>query len=233
MYDDRRLLLSEAGLLLLLLVGIMLCPPIGVLDVYVQALFFDVPDRTWVVPPGDRGVIYLILYRGIKAVLVAAGIVCIAWLAVRLWKQGRSDLTVRAGTAILVAAALPLLIGFLKENTGISCPAQEQMFGGPLAHVDLWARLYASLPVLEQMHCWPAGHASGGFSLMAVRLLPRHDDVKLLWPGLFLGWVLGLYQMARGQHYLSHTIVTMLMAMLLVVMARLWLADRRRKLAAY
>jgi membrane-associated PAP2 superfamily phosphatase len=37
--------------------------------------------------------------------------------------------------------------------------------------------------------------------------------------GLSIGWVLGLFQMARGEHFLSHTIVTMLLtwAVILIV----------------
>ena len=35
--------------------------------------------------------------------------------------------------------------------------------------------------------------------------------------GLILGWVLGLYQIAKGAHFLSHNVVTMLVCFLIVL----------------
>ena len=60
---------------------------------------------------------------------------------------------------------------------------------------------------------FPAGHASGGFALMSLAGLAttRRCRLALLTVGLAAGWWMGLYQMFRGDHYLSHTLVSMLL----------------------
>jgi membrane-associated PAP2 superfamily phosphatase len=37
--------------------------------------------------------------------------------------------------------------------------------------------------------------------------------------GLAAGWSVGIYQMLKGAHYLSHTVVTMIVAWLLILVA--------------
>ncbi|MFT5110556.1 MAG: membrane-associated PAP2 superfamily phosphatase, partial [Pseudoalteromonas tetraodonis] len=68
-------------------------------------------------------------------------------------------------------------------------------------------------------HGFPAGHASGGFALMGLCVFGRtRRGITLgVAAGLSLGWILGSYQMLNGNHYLSHTVVTNLLAGILVL----------------
>jgi len=126
---------------------------------------------------------------------------------------------------------MPLIVGLLKKLTGVSCPAQEMLFGGPWPHVAIWDRLLSAAPYNTHLRCWPAGHASAGFGLMGVRLLaPAAWRFGIYWlPGHGAGWMMGIYQMARGQHYLSHTLMTMMLAILLSSLALMILDRRGRK----
>ena len=62
--------------------------------------------------------------------------------------------------------------------------------------------------------CFPAGHASGGFALLGLIGLARTTRGR--WAAFAVamaaGWAMGVYQMAKGAHYLSHTLVTLLVA---------------------
>jgi membrane-associated PAP2 superfamily phosphatase len=105
----------------------------------------------------------------------------------------------------------------LKYASGVSCAYELQAFGGPepnafgqLSLTRLWA--------MRGSHgCWPSGHASGGFALFALGMLDRPARLRrLLWRGgLAIGSGMGIYQVLRGAHFLSHILVTAFLAQLL------------------
>jgi len=195
-----------------------LWPPVHALDFRLAALFFDAETGSWFFPPEDRGAAYWLLYRGPKILLVAASAVSVLWLAWRGVAKRWRPFDTRLLTGLLVLGFTALLVGLVKKSTGVSCPVQETVFAGPYAHVAIWDRLFALVPSNEHLRCWPAGHASAGFGLLGIRVMaPLHARLswRYLMPGLAGGWVLGLYQMARGQHYFSHTVVTMAIAFIL------------------
>ena len=61
-------------------------------------------------------------------------------------------------------------------------------------------------------HCFPGGHASAGFSILAGYFVYRDRDTKLahfyLIAGIVLGFAMGWAQMMRGAHFLSHNLWT-------------------------
>ncbi|MBD3841537.1 MAG: phosphatase PAP2 family protein [Campylobacterales bacterium] len=82
---------------------------------------------------------------------------------------------------------------------------------------------YATKP---QIACWPAGHASGGFALLSLFFLFRSqkNKIKAITLALVLGWSMGIYKMMIGDHFLSHTIITMLLAWIIVNLVNLFLS---------
>lgn len=195
-----------------------LWPSIHLLDLWVQMRFFDIQAGQWLLPPSDRGAFYWLLYRGPKLLLaVSAGLVLFR-LAERAVMRRWHEVDTKLFLALCVVGLLPLMVGFLKSLTGVSCPVQETLFAGFHLHVAIWDRLSGILPYNDNLGCWPAGHASAGFGLLGLRLLVPPGS-RLYWrywaPGIGAGWAMGIYQMARGQHYLSHTMVTMALAILL------------------
>lgn len=195
-----------------------LWPPVHALDFRLAAHFFDAGAGSWFFPPEDRGAAFWLLYRGPKMLLVVASVVSVLWLAWRGVVKRWQPFDTRLLAGLLVLGLTALLVGFIKKSTGVSCPVQETVFAGPYAHVAIWDRLFALVPSNEHLRCWPAGHASAGFGLLGIRVMaPLHARLswRYLMPGLAGGWVLGLYQMARGQHYFSHTVVTMAIALIL------------------
>jgi len=212
----------EVVLSLAAIAVLTLWPPVHALDLKLAEPFFNAATGSWFFPPDDRGVPFWLLYRGPKIFLVAASSISLLWLAWRGFTKRWQPFDTRFLAGLLVLGLTALLVGAIKNSTGVSCPVQETVFAGPYPHVAIWDRLFALVPLNEHLRCWPAGHAAAGFGLLGTRVLaPVHARLswRYLMPGLAGGWVLGIYQMARGQHYLSHTIVTMAIALLLSAVA--------------
>ncbi|QBK05627.1 PAP2 family protein [Hylemonella gracilis] len=100
-----------------------------------------------------------------------------------------------------------LLVNLLKLASSSSCPWDMQPFGGQASYVSHWAwGLLDGGPG----HCFPAGHASAGFSWIAAYfvLRPHAPRAAMRWLCLALaaGFILGFVQQLRGAHYLSHTL---------------------------
>ena len=202
-------------------------PPIHAVDMRIETYFFDRATGQWLLPPQARDNFYWLLYRGPKLALAVSGGAAFVWLCLQAVRRRWRPRHTQYALGLAVVALVPLISGLLKAVTGVSCPAQETIFAGPYPHADMLMRLADNLPDNEHLRCWPAGHASAGFALLGLRLaappLLRSAFIYTM-PGVAAGWVLGLYQMARGQHYLSHTFATMAIALLISAAACILLA---------
>ena len=114
-------------------------------------------------------------------------------------------------------ALIPAIIGFLKVLTNVPCPCDSIYFGGNYPYV----RVLDLMPqeILKKFQCYPAGHASGGFALMSLFFLFKTEKNKTiaLILSLIIGWSMGIYKMLIGHHYLSHTVITMILSWLLIL----------------
>lgn len=110
-----------------------------------------------------------------------------------------------ATTAIAFALG-PLVVALLKSVTGPRCPWDLIEFGGawqPTA--DLFTGPSGA------GHCFPSGHASGGYALLSLYFagvaLGEACLSRLgLWLGLIAGTVYGAVRIAQGAHFLSHNL---------------------------
>jgi membrane-associated PAP2 superfamily phosphatase len=109
----------------------------------------------------------------------------------------------------------------LKAVTNIPCPKDLILFGGDYPYVTLFREFPANLVQPERtIRCYPAGHASGAFALMSLGLLfnsSRNRRIAAI-SAFVLAWIVGIYKMGMGDHFLSHTIVTMLIAFLFILL---------------
>lgn len=99
------------------------------------------------------------------------------------------------------------VVSFFKSISMHGCPNDLIMYGGNLPLLGLFEHLPKGV---EAGHCFPAGHASGGFALMAFYFAFRDSKPKFAKTMLVLALVLGLSmgwaQMMRGEHFLSHNL---------------------------
>ena len=87
------------------------------------------------------------------------------------------------------------------------CPSDLITYGGNLPLLGLFEHIPQGT---EAGHCFPGGHASGGFALMAFFFAFREYQpnfaMAMLALALVLGFSMGWAQMMRGEHFLSHNL---------------------------
>lgn len=170
----------------------------GTLDFAVSRFFFD--PVAGIFPLKDVPLYALGGHAGLKWLVLciwASGVVAAVFM--RKW---RSPLVFFCATVALTT----LVVALLKMASAHSCPWDLRGFGGAAD----WFPLF-DVPVLPGPgHCWPGGHAAGGFSLIAgyfaVRASHRLIAGIALAAALSLGLLMSFVQVARGAHFLSHNL---------------------------
>ncbi len=102
----------------------------------------------------------------------------------------------------------PLTVALLKAASVRHCPWSLLEYGGFAPHLTLFDLAPADL---VSGHCFPAGHASTGFCLLAFhfagRALGNETLARLgLAVGIAAGLALGLGRIAQGAHFASHVL---------------------------
>jgi len=185
------------------------------LDLWFQGLFWR--NQQWVIAH-DEPWAHALAYTGPKVILIIVAVLLLiaafvpqrfpAWLGRR-----------RAVYLILCLGLVPAICSQLRVVTHMSTPLDLKLFGGKFEHLLLFQAKPAGYP----SNAFPAAHASGGFSLLGLAWAWTHPR------GRRLGWILALvagtwmggYQIARGEHFLSHTLVTVLLAWLITYLLAL------------
>ncbi|MBA4359252.1 MULTISPECIES: phosphatase PAP2 family protein [unclassified Pseudomonas] len=100
------------------------------------------------------------------------------------------------------------VIHFLKAHTSVYCPIETTLYGGKLPHVE-WYNNFQLFREAGDGRCWPGGHASGGFTMLALYFVARRYRWRyskaLMYGALLLGFVYGTTRVLQGWHYMSHT----------------------------
>ncbi len=201
-----------------LLVGSILFFGLSNLDEWVQDLLYNSLTHRWLLDHNLQPYRF-ILYDGIKALLILFALLMLATLLF-----GRKHPWVKAhrnGILIVVLSAIivPLTASTLKQETNMPCPKHTIRYGGIYPHVAVWEPYPENFKQPGRIQCWPAGHASGGFALLSLFFLfkRRENRKRALLFASTVGWLMGGYKMLIGDHYLSHTVITMLLSWLWIL----------------
>ena len=200
-----------------LIVGVIALFELTTLDLWVQDHFFNVSTGRWAVTEGDAG-LRIAFYHAPKILIALVGVAVLVLAAgPERWRRT----TTRRSLLVVVCTLIstPVLVGLGKTATNIFCPAEIMRYGGDAPYVRLCEPYPADQRPLRRGRCFPAGHASGGFALLSLAGLARttHGRRTGMAVGLMIGGAMGIYQMMNGAHYLSHTLVTALLAWWLFV----------------
>ncbi len=100
------------------------------------------------------------------------------------------------------------VIHYFKSHTSIYCPIETTLYGGAMEKKE-WFENFSLLREAGEGRCWPGGHASGGFTMLALYFVARryrwrHAKALLYWT-LLLGMVYGTTRVLQGWHFMSHT----------------------------
>lgn len=188
------------------------------IDLWVQNYFYNVDLKQWIVDR-NQALPKLIFYDGIKRFFVIS--ILVLFFAVIAFRNNRIIKAYKQGLAIVIFSCLlvPLVVGGLKAVTNTPCPKDITHFNGQLPYVGVLDSYPAGTRPAEEQRCYPAAHASGGFALLSVFFLFKTRKNKIIATSLAMttGWTIGLYKMLIGDHFLSHTIVSMLLAWLIIL----------------
>ncbi len=173
------------------------------IDFWVADHFYDSVRANWT-GGGTwwaKGVIHEGGSRLIMIVWLSSFVLCAASLKFdRLLVWRRPVLFV--GLNVLVCTSL---IALIKHYSNVDCPEDLLRYGGDRSYVHVFADKPDSAP---RGACFPGGHSSGAFSLMAFYFLLRERGSRRALPVLagmlVLGGIYAVGQWARGEHLPSH-----------------------------
>ena len=183
----------------------MLIYPTFDLDFHLSNLFFDAQQQRFTL----RGhpILNVWLHTGIKWVMVCVALVSLAlaisahWL-VKLKPYQSALFWVFIGLVLSTSA-----VAILKHDSMHACPWDLTIYGGDSPFFDLFKNPPAGT---KSGGCFPAGHPSGGFALIAFYFAFRRYRARfagaMLWLGILMGLAMGLVQIIRGAHFLSHVL---------------------------
>ena len=149
--------------------------------------------------------------------VVASGLIAL-WVLSFLLPQLRPHRRLLLFLALALTLA-PLAVVLLKAASVRHCPWSLQEYGGFARHLSLFD---AAPPGLAPGHCFPAGHATAGFCLLAFYFAGLAlGNLRLaragLWGGLTAGMALGLVRVAQGAHFISHIVWSALVCWLVIL----------------
>lgn len=167
------------------------------IDMALTRLWFN--PLTQQFPWKDNHWLDLINHHLLKQTVIAGGILLLLAGVVR--RQPRWILV-----ALLMGIG-PLVVGVLKATSAHSCPWDLVEFGGKALSYPLFGAVPANS---GPGGCFPGGHASSGFSALALFFLFYPHRPRLAWAcwwaALAVGMMMGFGQIMRGAHFLSHNL---------------------------
>jgi len=217
----RNQILITAGLLVLVLLGFEATH----IDVWVQNHFYDAtatslaPLDRWIISKNDPFTEqWLHKFPRDIAAYSAVGLL-VAFLA-SFFVKALTPYRARVLFLALSIALTAFFVGGAKKYTNTYCPNQTTLYGGDMPHVMVLESYPKDFVQVRKGRCFPAGHATAGFGFMALWFIftTRRAKIAGLSFGIVYGWALGTFQMLRGEHFLSHTVVSMVACWLVILL---------------
>lgn len=213
-------------LAILLLVGTFFAFEHSSIDLRLQDQFYQAATRTWCVnayAPVPRLIFYLLP----KALSWMIGLSLLVLLMLptkarrrfpRLGSFSRRQLL----ATLAVIGLSPLTVALGKKLTNVHTPAELTRYGGNAPYLRVTEPVPPEARHLKRGLGFPAGHASGGFALIGLTLLTERRLSRrwIVAAALTLGWIMGIYQMLKGVHFLSHTVISMLLCWVILEAVR-------------
>lgn len=188
------------------------------IDISVQEYFYNFDRSSWILNAQET-IPKFLFYNGIKKLLIFFAFIILFCLVFFKRKKLITEYSKGLYIVLLSAIAVPLVVGFLKAETNMPCPKNMEYFNGNYPDVKLFQSYPKEFIEEKKIKCWPAGHASAGFALFSLFFLfkKRINQIYAFSFAFTIGWSMGIYKMLIGDHFLSHTIITMLIAWLIVL----------------
>ncbi len=205
---------------LLLILTILLFESTSI-DITLQDYFYHFDTQQWLIDKNNQ-ILRLIFYDGIKKVFILFVLSLLIFML--FFRKTKIAQEYKQGLLIVLLSCVivPLVVSGLKAITNIPCPKDINHYEGKYPYVTVLSSYPKEFQQQGKIKCFPAGHASGGFALLSLFFLFKRKRNKIiaLISVLILSWSIGTYKMLIGDHFMSHTLVTMLLAWLLILLIR-------------
>jgi len=187
-------------------------------DIVVQDSFYNFKTHHWILDWGLQPYKF-IFYDGAKRALIILAVLVLLFSL--FFRKKKIVKEYKKGIIIFILSAIfvPGIVGGLKKETNMPCPRDEIRYGGIYPRTAVW-QVYKDAKLSKAtIKCWPAGHASGGFALLSLFFVLKTRRAKFLSlvGAQIVGWSMGGYKMIIGDHFISHNIITMILAWLIVL----------------
>ncbi len=189
------------------------------IDIRLQNLFYRPDVKMWMIDPFWHKKLTWFFYKGPKIVYAAVcagllGCLCLSWKNKK--RRGRNC---RMMILLLSLIFVPALVAGAKYYTNVYCPYQLNIYNGIYPFVRILEAYPENFSPLKAGRCFPAGHATVGFAFMALYFCfeRRRNQIAGLVFGVLLGMVASVYQMLRGQHFLSHSLFSMVASFMVIL----------------
>jgi len=191
-----------------LMLGLLVVVEFTHLDKWVSGLAFDANLQAF---PMKRDFLFdTVFHDWARKIPMAVAVLTLAALASTVFNQN----VILRHAALFVFLSMLIttgLIALMKSSSSIHCPYDLVSYGGQFQETGL---LDFSARIQAPGKCWPSGHASGGFSLLALYYAARIYKPEYRTPALVfalaIGFLFTVSQTIRGAHYLSHGIWSLL-----------------------
>ena len=203
----------------LLLCAVILLFQFTDFDVKFQSLFYDFETKSWFINRKDA-ILKFFFYDGFKKLFIIFSNIILVLAILSFIKRFKLLHSYKKGLVILsLSTILVPSLASLKSITNVPCPNEIVDFGGKSMDVRILESFPKDYVQEKKFRCWPAGHATLGFFLMAIYFFfknPRNQKIALTF-AITVGVLTGGYKILIGDHFLSHTLVTMLLAWLIIL----------------
>lgn len=109
---------------------------------------------------------------------------------------------------VIAFAVTTGMVHYFKSHTSVWCPVETTLYGG-IHEKREWFENFSLLHEAGEGRCWPGGHASSGFTLLALYFVARRYRWRharsLFIAVMVLGMIYGTTRVPQGWHFVSHT----------------------------
>lgn len=191
------------------------------LDINIQDFLYNFNTKQWLLNRSNSfyNTLDLLLYKGLKNILIFFAstilLILVFFYKTKLIQEYKKGLL----TIVLCAIFIPSVVISLKTVSNVPCPKNISHYNGTYPDLKAFQSYPDDFVQKEKIRCWPAGHASAGFSLLSLFFLFKTKRKKYIaiYFSLIIGWIMGIYKMIIGDHFISHTIITMEIAWLITL----------------
>lgn len=223
MNPDARLQRTFRPVFIVLVLTMLLFELVPKIDLRLQDHFYNPASDSWLID-SENPLLRLIFYTGPKRLLLAFGatIAIVCFGPARLRSRWIVTERLRRQWMVVLAtlATAPLLISTLKAVSHVFCPYELSRYGGEQEYQPVFEPYSKEERPARFGKGFPAGHASGGFALLSLAGIEATRRKRFIGISVAVasGVGMGGYQILKGAHFLSHTLVTALVCWLVFLM---------------